>query len=38
MIEGKGVIPSFPMELSSGQLLAGQDSQMQGALELAKGL
>jgi carboxyl-terminal processing protease len=36
MIEGKGVLPSVPVELSPEQLLAGEDTQMQKALALAK--
>jgi carboxyl-terminal processing protease len=36
MIEGKGVSPSVPVELSPEQLLAGEDTQMQKALALAR--
>lgn len=38
LIEGKGVTPSIPVELSADQLLAGEDTQMQKALELAKSM
>jgi len=36
LIEGKGVSPSVPVELPPEQLLAGEDPQMQRALELAR--
>lgn len=36
LIEGKGVSPSVPVELLPEQLLAGEDPQMQTALELAR--
>jgi len=36
MIEGKGVSPSVPVEMSPDQLLAGEDAQMNKALELSK--
>ena len=36
MIEGKGVAPNVPVELPPEQLLAGEDPQMQRALELAR--
>jgi C-terminal processing protease CtpA/Prc len=36
MIEGKGVSPSVAVELPPEQLLAGEDIQMQRALELAR--
>jgi carboxyl-terminal processing protease len=36
MIEGKGVSPSVPVELSPEQLLAGEDTQMLKALELVR--
>jgi carboxyl-terminal processing protease len=36
MIEGKGVTPSIPIEMSPDQLIAGEDTQMQNALALAK--
>jgi C-terminal processing protease CtpA/Prc len=38
MIEGTGVSPCVPVELTPDQLLAQEDTQMQRALELAKGL
>jgi len=38
VIEGKGVSPSIPIELSPEQLLSGEDTQMQKALELAKSM
>jgi carboxyl-terminal processing protease len=38
MIEGKGVSPSVPVELSPGKLLAGEDTQMQKALALARSI
>jgi carboxyl-terminal processing protease len=37
LIEGKGVTPSVPVELRPEQLLAGEDPQLQAALELARG-
>ena len=37
LIEGKGVTPSVPVELLPEQLLAGEDPQLQRALELARG-
>ncbi len=36
MIEGKGVTPAVPVELSPDQLIAGEDPQMQSALELVR--
>lgn len=36
LIEGKGVSPSVPLEMSTEALAAGEDSQMQKALELAR--
>jgi hypothetical protein len=36
LIEGKFVTPSIPIELSPGQLIAGEDTRMQKGLELAK--
>jgi carboxyl-terminal processing protease len=36
LIEGKGVAPGLMAELSAEQLLAGEDIQMQKALELAR--
>jgi len=38
MIEGNGVSPNVPVDLLPAQLLAGEDGQMQRALELAKGM
>src|SRR3989442_5791936 len=38
LIEGKGVSPGVPVALSPEQLIAGQDTQMQRALELAKNI
>jgi C-terminal processing protease CtpA/Prc len=38
LIESKGVTPSIPIKLPPEQLLAGEDTQMQRALELAKGM
>jgi carboxyl-terminal processing protease len=38
LVEGKGVSPSVFIGLRPDDLLAGQDLQMEGALELAKGL
>ncbi|HVB58272.1 MAG TPA: S41 family peptidase [Candidatus Acidoferrales bacterium] len=37
LIEGKGVTPGVPVELRPEQLLAGEDPQLQRALELARG-
>ena len=37
IIEGKGVTPSVPVELPADRLMAGEDPQMEKALELAKG-
>jgi carboxyl-terminal processing protease len=36
LIEGKGVSPSIPVEMSTEALAAGEDSQMQKALEVAR--
>ena len=36
LIEGKGVSPSVPVEMSTEALAAGEDSQMQKALEVAR--
>jgi len=36
LIEGKGVTPSFPVELPADRLMASEDPQMERALELAK--
>jgi len=38
LIEGKGVTPSVPVELLSDDLLAGQDPQMQKAIEVVRGM
>jgi len=38
LIEGKGVSPSVPVHLSSGQLIAGEDTQLLKAVEVAKRL
>jgi carboxyl-terminal processing protease len=38
MIEGKGVTPQIPVELSADLLIAGEDIQMQQALAPVKGL
>jgi C-terminal processing protease CtpA/Prc len=38
LIEGKGVDPSVVVEQPPEQLLAGEDPQMQRALEVARGL
>src|SRR5438067_5644530 len=38
LIEGKGVTPSVSVELSSDQLIAGDDAQMQQALEVVKSM
>jgi C-terminal processing protease CtpA/Prc len=38
LIEGKGVSPSIPVGLSPEELLAGEDPQMQKALELVREL
>jgi CHAT domain-containing protein len=38
LIEGKGVSPNIPVALSPEQLLAGEDPQMQKALELVRAL
>jgi len=37
-IEGKGVSPTMLVELSPDQLIAGEDTQMQNALELARSM
>jgi hypothetical protein len=36
LIEGKGVSPNIPVGLSPEELLAGEDPQMQKALELVR--
>jgi tricorn protease len=38
LIEGKGVTPSVPVELSPDQLIAGEDPQMQKAIEILSGM
>jgi C-terminal processing protease CtpA/Prc len=38
LIEGKGIVPNFPVELLPDDLIAGDDSQMRKALEIAKGM
>ena len=38
LIEGKGITPIVPVELPADQLMAGEDPQMQKALELAREL
>jgi C-terminal processing protease CtpA/Prc len=38
LIEGKGVTPSVSVELSPDQLIAGDDAQMQKALEVVKSM
>ena len=38
LIEGKGVTPSVPVELPADRLMAGEDPQMEKALELARNL
>jgi len=38
LIEGKGVTPSVPVELLPEDLLAGQDPQMQKAIEIVRGM
>jgi carboxyl-terminal processing protease len=38
LIEGKGVSPSVPVELLPDHLIAGQDPQMQKAIEIVSGL
>jgi carboxyl-terminal processing protease len=38
LIEGEGVAPNIPVALSPEQLLAGEDPQMQKALELVRTL
>jgi carboxyl-terminal processing protease len=38
LIEGKGVTPSVPVDLSPDQLIVGDDAQMHKALELVKGM
>jgi C-terminal processing protease CtpA/Prc len=38
LIEGKGVTPSIPVEMSPEHLIAGQDPQMQKAIEVVSGM
>jgi len=38
LIEGRGVVPTIPVAQTPEQLLAGEDPQMQKALELARAL
>jgi len=38
LIEGKGVSPSLEVEMRPEQLLAGEDPQMQRALEVVRGM
>jgi len=38
LIEGKSVTPSVPVELLPDDLLAGQDPQMQKAIEIVRGM
>jgi C-terminal processing protease CtpA/Prc len=38
LIEGKGVTPSIPFELSPDQLIAGEDPQLKRAIEIVSGL
>ena len=38
MIEGKGVTPSIPVELSPDHLIAGEDPQLQKAIEILNGM
>lgn len=38
MIEGKGVTPTVTVEMKPEQLLAGEDPQMQKALDIARGM
>lgn len=38
IIEGKGVTPQIPVELSANKLMAGEDTQMERALALMKDL
>ena len=38
MIEGKGVTPTVTVEMKPEQLLAGEDPQMQTALDIARGM
>jgi C-terminal processing protease CtpA/Prc len=38
LIEGKGVVPSTAVELSPNDLLAGQDPQLQKAIEIVSNI
>lgn len=38
MIEGRGVSPGIPVELSADKLAAGEDVQMQKAIEIVRGM
>jgi C-terminal processing protease CtpA/Prc len=38
LIEGRGITPSVPIDLSPDQLLASEDAQMQAALEIVKSM
>ena len=38
LIKGEGVEPSVPVELPADRFMAGEDPQMDKALELAKGI
>jgi C-terminal processing protease CtpA/Prc len=38
LIEGKGITPSVPVELTADQLMAGEDPQMEKALELLRAM
>ena len=38
LIEGKGVMPGVPVELPAERLMAGEDPQMEKALELLKSM
>ena len=38
LIEGKGITPSVPVELPADQLKAGEDPQMEKAVELMRGM
>jgi carboxyl-terminal processing protease len=38
LIEGKGVAPSVPVEMTADQLLAGEDTQMHKGIEIVSGM
>ncbi|HVA16748.1 MAG TPA: S41 family peptidase, partial [Candidatus Dormibacteraeota bacterium] len=38
MIEGRGVSPGIPVELSADKLAAGEDVQMQEAIEIVRSM